>query len=427
MQATKRALGWPEEPPFFVPDEALAEFRKALDRGAAWEEEWSARFRSYEQHYPDDARLWSTVMAGELPAGWDAAVPSFEPADGALATRAASGKVLNGLVQGLPTLLGGSADLAPSTNTYLLGYGDVGLDEFFSHNMHFGVREHAMGNIVNGLALHGGVIPYGATFLIFSDYMRPALRLAALQGLPVVFIFTHDSIGLGEDGPTHQPIEQLAALRAIPGLTVYRPADANETAECWRLAVERREPSAFALSRQGLPVLDPSEELRAGVRRGGYVLRDSEGRPDAILIATGSEVAVALGARELLAERGLQARVVSIPSWELFEEQPPAYRERDPAARRGGARLGRGRLLAGLAAATWATRARSSRSTISARRRRPSACSRSSASRPRPSRSAPRPSSEGGPALASEAAGPLRSAPDGAREARSHAPEEVRT
>ena len=337
VQATKRALGWPEEPPFFVPDEALAEFRKALDRGAAWEEEWSARFRSYEQHYPDDARLWSTVMAGELPAGWDAAVPSFEPADGALATRAASGKVLNGLVQGLPTLLGGSADLAPSTNTYLLGYGDVGLDEFFSHNMHFGVREHAMGNIVNGLALHGGVIPYGATFLIFSDYMRPALRLAALQGLPVVFIFTHDSIGLGEDGPTHQPIEQLAALRAIPGLTVYRPADANETAECWHLAVERREPSAFALSRQGLPVLDPSEELRAGVRRGGYVLRDSEGRPDAILIATGSEVAVALGARELLAERGLQARVVSIPSWELFEEQPPAYREevlpRDVGAR----------------------------------------------------------------------------------------------
>ena len=217
--------------------------------------------------------------------------------------------------------MGGSADLAPSTNTYLFGYGDFGFDEWCSHNMHFGVREHAMGNIVNGLALHGGVIPYGATFMIFSDYMRPALRLAALQEAHAVFIFTHDSIGLGEDGPTHQPIEHLASLRAIPGLTVYRPADANETAECWRLAIERRGPSALALSRQGLPILGDVDRVRAGVRRGAYVLADAEsGAPDAILLATGSEVSLALEARSLLAEQGVQARVVSMPSWELFEE-----------------------------------------------------------------------------------------------------------
>ena len=325
--ATKRALGWPEEPLFHVPEESLAEFRKAIERGAAWEAEWGERLRSYERSHPDDARLWRTTTAGELPEGWDAHVPSFDPADGSLATRAASGKVLNGLVEGLPMLLGGSADLAPSTNTYLVGYGDLGMDEWYSHNMHFGVREHAMGSIVNGLALHGGVIPYGATFLIFSDYMRPALRLAALQQAPGIFIFTHDSIGLGEDGPTHQPIEQLATLRAIPGFSVYRPADANETAECWRLAVERRQPCALALTRQGLPILEPSEALRAGVRRGGYVLLDTDGRPDVILIATGSEVALAVSSRELLAAQGVAARVVSMPSVELFDEQDAAYRD----------------------------------------------------------------------------------------------------
>ena len=325
--ATKRALGWPEEPTFLVPDEALAEFRKAVTRGAYWEGEWNDRLSAYEGDYPDDGRLWRTTIAGELPEGWDAHVPSFAPADGALATRAASGKVLNGLVEGLPMLLGGSADLAPSTNTYLVGYGDLGMDEWCSHNMHFGVREHAMGSIVNGLALHGGVIPYGATFLIFSDYMRPALRLAALQRAPSIFIFTHDSVGLGEDGPTHQPIEQLATLRAIPGFTVYRPADANETAECWRLAIERRLPCALALTRQGLPTLEPTAALRGGVRRGGYVLHDSAGRPDVILIATGSEVALAASARELLAERGVRARVVSIPCVELFDEQQQSYRD----------------------------------------------------------------------------------------------------
>ena len=327
VRATKRALGWPEDARFLVPDAVRAAFRPGLDRGAAWEREWRERVEAHTRAYPDEGRLWRTVSAGELPAGWDAHVPSFDPADGSLATRAASGQTLNGLVVGLPLLLGGSADLAPSTNTELVGYGDLGLDEWNNHNMHFGVREHAMGNIVNGLALHGGVIPYGATFLIFSDYMRPALRLAALQGAPAIFIFTHDSIGLGEDGPTHQPIEQLASLRAIPGLTVFRPADANETAECWRVAIERRGPAVLALSRQGLPILEPTEALRAGVRRGGYVLREATGGPpELMLIATGSEVAVALGAADLLAAGGVRARVVSMPCTELFDEQDAAYR-----------------------------------------------------------------------------------------------------
>ena len=328
VRATKRALGWPEDAHFLVPDEARAAFRSALDRGAEWEREWRERVELHARAYPDEGRLWRTVSAGELPEGWDAHVPSFDPADGALATRVASGQTLNGLIEGLPLLLGGSADLAPSTNTYLVGYGDLGLDEWNNHNMHFGVREHAMGNIVNGLALHGGVIPYGATFLIFSDYMRPALRLAALQGAPAVFIFTHDSIGLGEDGPTHQPIEQLASLRAIPGLAVYRPADANETAECWRIAIERRAPAVLALTRQGLPILEPGAALRQGVRRGGYVLREAEGGPpELVLIATGSEVSVALGAADLLAAEGVRARVVSMPCTELFDEQGAAYRD----------------------------------------------------------------------------------------------------
>ena len=325
VRLTKQALGWPEEPSFFVPDDALAEFRKALERGRAWEEDWSTSFERYAQAYPTEADLWRTVMAGELPAGWDAKIPSFGTEDGSVATRVASGKVLNGLIEGLPTLVGGSADLAPSTGTYLKGYGDLGFDEWCGHNMHFGVREHAMGNIVNGMALHGGVIPYSATFLVFSDYMRPPLRLAALQQIRVIFIFTHDSIGVGEDGPTHQPIEQVASLRAIPGLTVFRPADANETVACWRLALERKGPSVLLLSRQGLPTMEDVERVRSGVPRGAYVLADA-GRPDVILIATGSEVALALAARDVLGDRGLQARVVSMPSWELFEEQPGAYR-----------------------------------------------------------------------------------------------------
>jgi transketolase len=328
VRLTKRALGWPEEPPFYVPEEALAEFRKALDRGRAWEEEWKARFAAYEQEYPEEARLWHTVTAGELPDGWDAALPVFSPQEGEMATRVASGRALNAAVKGLPTLVGGSADLAPSTETYLRGYGDLGFHEWCGHNMHLGVREHAMGAIVNGMALHGGVIPYGGTFLIFSDYMRPAIRLAALMKTHVIFIFTHDSIGLGEDGPTHQPIEHLASLRAIPGLTVLRPADANETVACWRLALERKGPVALVLTRQNLPIIGDVGRVRAGVPRGAYVLAGGDsGQPDILLLATGSEVWVALSARELLAQRGLSARVVSMPSWELFEEQPQAYRD----------------------------------------------------------------------------------------------------
>ena len=329
VRLTKQALGWPEEPPFYIPDEALAEFRKALDRGRAWEEEWNARFQSYESAYPQEAKLWRTVVEkGELPEGWDSTLPTFSAEDGSIATRAASGKALNAVIEGLPTLVGGSADLSPSTSTYLKGYGDLGFDEWCGHNMHFGVREHAMGNIVNGMALHGGVIPYGATFFVFSDYMRPPIRLAALMGIHVIFIFTHDSIGVGEDGPTHQPIEHLASLRAIPGLTVLRPADANETVACWRLALEGSGPVAMILTRQGLPIIDDIDRVGDGVPRGGYVLADADsGEADVILIGTGSEVSLCLATREVLRERGVQARVVSLPSWELFEQQPQAYRD----------------------------------------------------------------------------------------------------
>jgi transketolase len=232
------------------------------------------------------------------------------------------------VIQGLPTLVGGSADLAPSTSTYIEGHGDLGLDEWCGHNMHFGVREHAMGAIVNGMALHGGVLPYGGTFLTFSDYMRGALRLAALQNAHSIFIFTHDSIGLGEDGPTHQPIEHLASLRAMPNMTVLRPADANETAACWRLAIDRAGPAALVLTRQDVPILPDTASVVAGARRGAYVVSNGGShQPDVILLATGSEVSLALDAHKLLRERGIQARVVSMPSWEVFEEQDAAYKE----------------------------------------------------------------------------------------------------
>jgi transketolase len=330
VRRTKENLGWPTEPPFYIPDEVLPHFREAVERGRACEAEWQARFEAYAAEYPQLAAEWQPAMEGQLPVGWDADLPHFTPADGSLATRQVSGQVLNAIAPYLPTLLGGSADLAPSNNTLLKKYGDITSDDFSGRNLHFGVREHAMGSIANGLALHGGLIPYTGTFLVFSDYMRPSIRLAAMMGLPVIFIFTHDSIGLGEDGPTHQPIEQLAALRTIPRLIVLRPADATETVEAWRVALTHRDgPVALALTRQKLPVLDRTERADAdGVARGAYVLADAEGeQPDIILIATGSEVHPALEARKQLAEKGTQARVVSMPSWELFDRQPQTYRD----------------------------------------------------------------------------------------------------
>ena len=328
VRLTKEALGWPPDAQFYVPEEVLAHFRRAVDEGAAREAEWRALFDRYAEAYPELAAEWERAIAGRLPEGWEEALPTFKSEDGPMATRVASGKVLNAIADRIPTLIGGSADLHPSNKTYLVKYPDIQRDRFDGRNLHYGVREHTMGGILNGLALHGGIFPYGGTFLVFSDYMRPSLRLAAMMELPIVYVFTHDSIGIGEDGPTHQPVEHLPSLRAMPNLTVIRPADANETAEAWRVALTRRKgPVALILSRQGLPILDrtklaPARELA----RGAYVLSDVE-NPDVILIASGSEVALALEAQELLAQEGVRARVVSMPSWELFEEQPQEYKD----------------------------------------------------------------------------------------------------
>jgi transketolase len=331
VRLTKENLGWPLEPTFLIPSEALARFRQALQEGEKRETEWNGRFQSYEKEYPELAEEWKRAMSDELPAGWDKGIPVF-PADAkGMATRVASGTVLNAIAPDLPTLIGGSADLAPSTKTLIKDADDFRAGHYGQRNMHFGVREHAMGGILSGMALHGGVIPYGATFLIFSDYMRPTIRLAAMMGLKVIYVFTHDSIGLGEDGPTHQPIEQLAALRAIPDLIVIRPADANETAEAWRFAIEHKSgPIALALTRQNLPTLDRAKYTPAnGLSRGAYILSDTEGeRPDVILIASGSEVHMALEAAEKIRERGTSVRVVNMTSWELFNKQPDDYRDR---------------------------------------------------------------------------------------------------
>ncbi|MFQ5779870.1 MAG: transketolase, partial [Nitrospiria bacterium] len=328
VKLTKENLGWPLDPEFFIPDEASAHFRKSVEKGRASEERWQKVWEGYAAKHPDLAEEWHQAMRRDLPPGWDAGIRNFKPT-GTIATRGASGTVLNIVASGLPTLIGGSADLAPSNNTTLKGLGDISGKDFGGRNLHFGVREHAMGGALNGMALHGGVIPYGGTFLIFSDYMKPSIRLAALMNLPVIFIFTHDSIGLGEDGPTHQPIEQMAGLRAIPNLTVIRPADALETAMAWRLAIDRREgPVALILTRQKLPVLDRNRCASADlVEKGAYVLVESgPGNPDIILIATGSEVHLALEAGLRLEAEGIANRVVSMPSWELFDKQSADYR-----------------------------------------------------------------------------------------------------
>ncbi len=327
----KTACSWPKEPSFYIPEKALAHLREAVERGQSAERAWVERLNDYARKYPDPAARFRAQQSGELPGGWDAGLTNlFPPGSAAMATRDASGKVLNVLVQRVHALTGGSADLAPSTKTTLVGYGNFGWHEHCGHNIHFGVREHAMGAIAGGMALHGGVIPYAATFLTFSDYMRPPMRLAALMGLRVIYIFTHDSIGLGEDGPTHQPVEQLMGLRTVPNLTVIRPADATETAEAWRAALMNSGgPSALVFSRQKLPVLDRTQLAPAeGLRRGGYILWQSDsGSPDIILMGTGSELHIALEAGRRLAAEGFQVRVVSLPSWELFDKQPREYRE----------------------------------------------------------------------------------------------------
>ncbi len=330
LRATKMALDWPQEPAFLVPDEARAHLGQAVERGARRQADWEALFTAYGRAHPDLVTTFDQAVHGALPDGWDAGVPVFTPEQGPMATRSASGKVMNALAGRIPTFTGGSADLAPSTKTLLIGYGDFGFTDACGHNVHFGVREHAMGAIVNGMALHGGVIPYGATFLIFSDYMRPALRLAALMQVHSIFVFTHDSIGMGEDGPTHQPVEHLASLRAMPGMLVLRPADANETAAAWRAAIQHRGPVALALARQNVPVLDATRRsIAEGVPRGAYILAEAEGGPpDIVLIGTGSEVHLVLAARDQLAAKGVRARVVSMPSWELFDAQPSEYRQR---------------------------------------------------------------------------------------------------
>jgi len=328
---TKEFYAWPQDKPFHVPEEAAAHFRQALERGRDLEAEWQKRFQAYRRAYPDLAERFALMMDGRMPHGWEEALPTFSPDEGGLATRNASGAVLNALAKPLEGyLVGGSADLGPSTKTILSGFGHIGPHRFDGMNVHFGVREHAMGAILNGMAYHGGVIPFGATFLVFSDYMRPPMRIAAMTGLAVKYVFTHDSIGVGEDGPTHQPVEHLAALRAIPNFVLLRPADANETAAAWKVALERRAgPTALALSRQKLPILDPQKyPIFEGVPRGAYVISEAQsGPPQVILMASGSEVSLALEAQVRLAGEGIRARVVSMPSWELFEAQDAAYRE----------------------------------------------------------------------------------------------------
>jgi transketolase len=345
VRLTKQNLGWPTEPPFLIPEEALAHFREAVPRGAHDEAKSTDRMTAYAKAFPELAQDLRRSLSGELPPDWEADIPVF-PADiKGMATRVASGKVMNAIAPRLSTLTGGSADLDPSTYTALKGLGDFnpaatkdidtqGSDgggwSYAGRNLHFGVREHAMGGIVNGMAAHGGIVPYGSTFLIFSDYMRPPIRLAALMGLHVIHVFTHDSIALGEDGPTHQPVEQLAALRAIPNLTLIRPGDANETAVAWRVAVEIRDrPVLLVLSRQDVPTLDRSRYTSAdGLRRGAYVLCDAgDGKPDLILIASGAEVGLIVAAAKCLAAEGVAVRCVSMPSWELFDALGQAERD----------------------------------------------------------------------------------------------------
>jgi len=346
VEKTKKNLGWPPDKKFYVPDEAREHFRKALMRGKNAEQDWHLRLDDYAKEYPDLAAELKNLIMGDLPESWDSEIPEFTLEDGKMATRVASREVINAIAPKLPSLIGGAADLSPSTKTIMKDLGDFEPPEladgdiqgsagggwsWSGRNLHFGVREHAMGAIANGIAAHGGLRPFVATFMMFSDYMRPTIRLASLMKLPVKYVYTHDSIALGEDGPTHQPVEHLAGLRSIPGLVVIRPGDSNETAEAWKIAVEANEyPVALVLTRQSLPTIDRSENASAsGVRKGAYILKDSSAEtPDLILIATGSEVPLALEAQNKLQKENIDTRVVSMPSWELFEQQPADYRNR---------------------------------------------------------------------------------------------------
>ncbi|MBK6796273.1 MAG: transketolase [Acidobacteria bacterium] len=329
IKLTKQNLGWPYDEPFTVPDESLDHFRGAVGSGAQSESAWKSRFDAYSKAHPELAGEFSQWFSGKLPEGWENAMPSF-PADKPMATREASGKALNAFAKSLPMLLGGSADLRPSNNTFLEGMGEFQPDNYSGRNFHFGVREHAMGSLMNGISLTRPLIPFGGTFMVFYDYMRPPVRLAAMMGLQAIYVYTHDSIGLGEDGPTHQPVEHLMGMRALPNLVLLRPADANETAVAWRVALENQHgPTAIALSRQKLPVFDRTRYASAeNVIKGAYVMSESPtGKIDAIIIATGSEVSIAIEAQDKLTAEGIGARVVSMPSWELFDRQSQAYRD----------------------------------------------------------------------------------------------------
>jgi transketolase len=342
VAATKAALNWPTQDDFFIPDEALSLFRRAINEGVQRQKSWVEIYNRYKDAFPEDARVWAEIMAGRLPDGWKDDLPSWSLEDKPIATREASGRVLNVLANRIPNLVGGSADLNPSTKTAMTGLGDfesptdhqstqgqVGPGwDYSGRNFHFGVREHAMGAATNGMAAHGGVIPFSATFLVFSDYMKPAMRLGALMKIKAIYLFSHDSIAVGEDGPSHEPIEQLSGLRAIPGLTLLRPADANETAEAWTLALERTTPTVLVLTRQDLPILDRSGAKNGKTERGAYVLADAEGGlPEVILLGTGSEVDICAQARKRLMELNIRTRVVSVPSWEIFREQSAEYQE----------------------------------------------------------------------------------------------------
>jgi transketolase len=326
LNAAKQNLGWPSEPRFFIPDDVLEFYRRAVDTGREMGSTWKKKFDSYKREFPALGAELERRLEGRLPEDWSAGLPAFPADPKGMATRASSGKIINALAPILPELIGGSADLAPSNNTKIDGSSSFQKDSHEGRNFHFGVREHAMGAVLNGMTLFGGVIAYGGTFLIFSDYMKPAIRIAAISHIPTIFIFTHDSVGLGEDGPTHQPIEQLAALRAIPNLVVIRPADANEVAEAWKVAIQRRDgPTALALTRQAVPTLAIGPFVK--LSQGAYVLKDFGESPRLILMASGSEVSLIYSAAQRLFAEEISTRVVSFPSWELFEKQDEAYKE----------------------------------------------------------------------------------------------------